>query len=172
MKNFKTILFASTLVISGTALAAQDGTLGTNSIGESIVTIIKQNAVQITDVGDIDLGSHATLTADAVGSDDVCVFSSTTNYNVTVDSANGGFNLMDGAAAIPYSLTWASNGGAAASVSDGVAVTGLSGDNTSLICAGTGGSNATFEVTVAVADYNAATPGTYTDTLTLTVAPE
>ncbi len=155
MKNFKTILFASTLVISGTALAATDGTLGTNSIGESIVTIIKENAVQITDVGDIDLGSHATLTADAVGSDDVCIFSSTTNYNVTVDSANGGFNLMDGAA-----------------VSDGVAVTGLAGDNTSLICAGTGGSNATFEVTVAVADYNAATPGTYTDTLTLTVAPE
>lgn len=172
MKHVNTLLIASALIISGTATAASDGTLGSNSIAESDVTVIKDDAVQISDVGDIDLGSHATLTADAVGSDDVCIFSSTTNYNVTVDSANGDFNLVDGAASIPYSLTWTSNGGSATTMSNGATLTGLTGDSTSVICAGTGGHNATFEVTVAAADYNAAIPGTYIDTLTITVAPE
>jgi spore coat protein U-like protein len=105
-----------------------------------------------------------------VESDDVCIFSSTTNYNVTIDSANGGFRLMDGTEEIPYGLTWSANGGTAATVADGTAITGLAGNSTSLDCGS--GTNATFEVTVASADFNSAVPGSYSDTLTLTVAPE
>jgi len=170
MTKLKLTLIASALVVSGSALAASDGNLDTSSVGESIVTIIKDNAVQISNVNDIDLGNHATLAADAVESDSVCVFSSTTNYNVTIDSANGGFKLMDGAEEIPYALTWAANGGTAAAVTDGTSIAGLAGDNASLNCGN--GTNATFEVTVASADFNAAVPGSYSDTLTLTVAPE
>jgi spore coat protein U-like protein len=170
MTKLKLTIIASALVVSGSALAASDGTLGTSSAGESIVTIIKDNAVLISDVNDIDLGAHAALAADAVESDDVCIFSSTTNYNVTIDSANGGFRLMDGTEEIPYGLTWSANGGTAATVADGTAITGLAGNSTSLDCAS--GTNATFEVTVASADFNSAVPGSYSDTLTLTVAPE
>ncbi len=170
MTKLKLTLIASALMVSGSAMAASDGSLGNNSIGESIVTIVKDNAVQISNVNDLDLGAHAALAADAVEFDEVCVFSSTSNYNVTIDSANGGFRLMDGTEEIPYALTWAANGGTAATVTDGAAITGLAGDNTSLDCSA--GTNATFEVTVASADFNAAVPGSYSDTLTLTVAPE
>ena len=168
MKFSKILLAGSAFAVSGVALAATDGALGLDSTGTSVVTVIKQNAVQITDVDDIDLGTQPSLTADAVGSDDVCVFNSTGNYDVTVSSANG-FTLASGTDAMPYGVTWSANGGAAADAAAGQ-LTGLVGDSTSTTCAG--GTNATFEVTVAAADFNAADPGTYTDTLTLFVEPE
>ena len=169
MKNVRLALIASVFAVSGTALAASDGTLGTSSTGTSVVTIIKENAVQISNVNDLDLGTHATLSADAVLSDDVCIFSSTVGYNVTATSANGAFNLADGANTIAYSVTW-TVGVTTAPMVYNTAITGLSGDNTSLTCSTS--TNATFEATVASADFNAANPGTYTDTLTLLVAPE
>jgi spore coat protein U-like protein len=169
MKTFKFAVLASSLVASGFVMAAEQGTLGLTSEGESIVTIIKQNAVQITDVADLDLGTQAFLTADATDNDDVCVFNSTASYQITVSSANG-LNLMDGAEAIPYSVEWSANGGAAVTVVDGDPITGLVGDQTSLDC--NGGTNANFSATVVAADFNAAAPGTYTDTLTLLVEPE
>lgn len=167
MRKFNISVLASSvlLVAAGSATAATQGTLDVTSTGTSVVTIIKENAVQISNVGDIDLGTQATLAADAVASDDVCVFSSTSAYNLTVTSANGAFELQNGAEAIPYGLSWD-----AAPVAQGVAITGLTGDNVSLNCSG--GTNATFEVTVASADFNGANPGTYTDTLTLLVQPE
>lgn len=174
MKNLKLALVASTVLAasaSGVALAATDGTLGLTSEGESLITLIKQNAVQITDVADLNLGTFATATADVVGSDNVCVFSSTGGYNVEIDgSVAGTFELDSAGDKLAYSVTWAANGGAAAAVTAGTPITGLTGDSTSLNCGG--GTNATFEVTVAQAAFNAADPGTYTDTLTLTVRPE
>ncbi len=166
MRKFNiSVLASSVLLIAGSAIAATDGSLGVTSTGTSVVTIIKDNAVQITNVDDIDLGTHATLGANAVASDDVCVFSSTSAYNLTVTSANGIFELQNGGDAIPYALTWD-----AAAVTESGVMSGLTGDNTSLNCSG--GTNATFEVTVDSADFNAANPGTYTDTLTLLVQPE
>ena len=117
---------------------------------------------------DIDLGTHPSLAADAVGSDSVCVFNSTGGYDVTVTSVNG-FELDSGTATIPYAVTWAAGGGAAADATAGT-ISGLTGDSASTTCGG--GTNATFEVTVAAADFNAADPGTYTDTLTLFVEPQ
>ncbi len=172
MKNFKLAVLASTLVASGSVMAATQGSLGLDSTGTSIVTIIKQNAVQITDVDDLDLGNHATLAGPASDSDDVCIFNSTGNYRVTVTSNNGSFNLTSGGNLIPYTFEWAANGNPAAAVTYNTAVTGLTGDSSSLTCAGSGGTNASFGVTVAAADFNAAAPGTYTDTVTLFVEPE
>lgn len=170
MKNFKLAVLASALVASGSLMAATDGTLGTTSTGESLVTIIKQNAVQITNVADLDLGTHATAAADMSANDDVCVFNSTATYSITVTSGNGGFNLSDGTNNIPYSVEWAANGGAAVALVDGASLGSLTGDRTSLNCGG--GTNANFSATVAAADFNAAGPGTYTDVLTLLVEPE
>ena len=172
MKNFKLALVASVVALSasGVAVAAQDGTLGLTSTGESVVTIIKENAVQISNVDDVDLGTQATLAADAVGGDDVCVFASTGGYDITVSGAGTAFELTGTGGTIPYAVTWAANGGAAAAVTFGTTITGLAGDTDSLTCAG--GTNARFEVTVAAAAFNAADPGTYTDTLTLFVEPE
>ncbi len=170
MKNFNIAVLASALVASGSLMAADDGDLGTSSTGESIVTIIKENAVQITDVGDLDLGSHPTLTAAESANDDVCIFNSTATYSITVSSSNGGFRLLNGAAEIPYAVAWSANGGAAVTLTDGDALGGLAGDRNSLDC--NGGTNANFSATVAAADFNAVGPGNYTDTLTLLVRPE
>lgn len=165
MKKFTLAAVASVVLASGSAIAASDGTLGLTSTGTSVVTIIKENAVQISNVNDLDLGTHSSLAANAVAADDVCVFSSTTGYNLTVTSANGVFELQDGAEAIPYDLSWNT-----APVTEGGVMSGLTGDNSSLNCGG--GTNAAFEVTVAAADFNGAEPGSYTDTLTLLVQPE
>jgi len=169
VKNVKLLFVASAIAVSGSALAATDGTLGATSQGSSVVTIIKDNAVQISNVNDLDLGTHATLAADAVASDSVCVFSSTAGYRVTASNVSGTFELVDGANTIGYALTWTA-GGPAAAMTNGTAITGLTGDNTSLTCSG--GTNATFEATVTSAAFNAAAPGTYTDTITLLVEPE
>lgn len=165
MRQFKLSLIAASLAFSGSVLAATDGSLGLTSVGESVVTIIKDNAVQITNVNDIDLGQHATLAADLAVGDDVCVFSSTSGYNVTITATGNTFALDSGSDTIPFTLEW--NG---AAVTHGTQMTGLTGDNVSLNCGAS--TNANFEVTVLAADFNAAPPGTYTNTLSLTVAPE
>lgn len=177
MKNFKLALAAAAVAVSfsATVNAATDGSLGDASIGStgtSDIILIKDNAVQITNVGDIDLGQASTLAADAVGGDDVCVFSSTGGYEVTVDSdvRAGAFNLESaGGDQMAYTVTWAANGGAAAPVTAGSAITSLAGDSSSLTCSG--GTNARFEVTVDDAVFNAAAPGTYEDTVSLLVMP-
>lgn len=169
MKLFKYAFVATMVAASGVAVSATDGTLGTTSSGTSVVTIIKDNAVQISDVNDLNMGNHSALTADEVMSDGVCVFSSTGGYNVTVSSANGALELVSGTDTIPYSLDWAA-GGAPAAVTLGTPIIGLAGDQSATDCGGT--PNASFEVTVAQADFNSAPPGTYTDTLTLLINPE
>lgn len=167
--NKLTLVAAAAVAFSGTALAATDGTLGLTSTGTSVVTLIKENAVQISGVADLDLGTHSSLVADATAFDDVCVFSATSLYQITVTSANGAFELSDGTNTIDYSMTWAA-GGAAAPVTYNTAMTTLPANSTAPTCGGV--DNATFEVTVASADFNAAAPGTYTDTVTLLVEPE
>lgn len=173
MKFSKVLLAGSALAFGGVAMAATQGTLGTDSTGTADVTVIKENAVQISDVDDIDLGSHPVLAADATGSDDVCVFNSTGSYNVTVTSANN-FSLDSTAGqSIAYAVTWAEVvGGLAGPAADATngQLTGLTGDATAVDCSG--GTNATFTVTVAQADFNAAAPGTYEDTLTMMVEPQ
>ncbi len=173
MKAFnKTLLVAAlTLVASGSVTAASDGTLGDTSTGSSVVTIIKDDAVQLSNVGDLDLGKFSSVAVDLTASDDVCVFNSTANYKVTVSSANSAFELSNGTESIPYQLTWQDDvAGTASSLSHATAMVGQFGDRSSPNCGG--GTNATFEVTVASADFNSAAPGTYVDTLTLMIEPE
>ena len=169
MKTFKITLVALAVAATGVVSAAtSDGTIGTDSTGTADVTLIKQDAVQITNVDTLDLGTHATLAADRTADDDVCVFNSTSSYNITFTSANGSFELQDGANSIPYSVAWSSNGGAVVPVAYSTAITGNTGDATSLTC-GAAVTNANFAVTVTAADFNAANPGNYSDTLTLFV---
>ncbi|MFK7994153.1 MAG: hypothetical protein AB8B87_08440 [Granulosicoccus sp.] len=173
MKNLNKVILVTALsvVASAAAHAATQGTIGATSTGTSDVLLVKQNAVMITDVADLDLGTLNNTAVDLVASDDVCVFNSTSSYEVTVTSANAAFALSDGATGtIPYAVTWASNGGAAAAVAYNTGIGGLLGDQASTSCGG--GTNATFAVSVLAADFNSADPGTYSDTLTLMIEPE
>ena len=169
MKTLGKVILVTALGVAASAHAASDGTLGATSVGESEVTLIKDNAVMITNVADLDLGTHSTTATSLTASDDVCVFNSTATYNVTVTSLNGAFALTDGTNTIDYSLTWADSAGVPAPVLYNTTLPGLQGDRTSTNC--NGGTNAAFAVEVAALDFNTAAPGNYTDTLTLTIAP-
>ena len=170
MKLFRIALIASLTAMTGSAIAATQGTIGNTSTGTSDININKGNAVQITDVDDIDLGTSGNLSATATQSDSVCVFSSTGAYNVTVTSSNGSFILTDTNTTtdIVYTVDWTV--GTLAAVTYNTAITGLVADSTAIDCGAT--TNATFTVSVAAAAFNAADPGSYTDTLTLLVQPE
>lgn len=170
MKLFRVAMIASLTAFAGTAIAATDGTLGLTSAGTSIINIGKQNAVQITDVDDLNLGTAGSLSATATESDSVCVFSSTGAYNITLSSANGAFILSDvnTTTDIAYSVDWTA--GTATTAVYNTAITGLVGDSTAVDCGAT--TNATFSVSVTAANFNAADPGNYSDTLTLLVQPE
>lgn len=170
MKLFRIAMIASLTAMSGSVLAATDGTLGATSTGTAIINIAKGNAVQITDLDDIDLGTQGNLTATASQSDDVCVFSSTGGYNITLTSANGAFVLSDANTTtdIAYTVDWTA--GTTTAVTYNTAITGLIGDSTAVDCNAT--TNASFTVSVAAAPFNAADPGGYTDTLTMLVQPE
>jgi hypothetical protein len=170
MKLFRIALIASLTAMTGSAIAATQGTIGNTSTGTSDININKGNAVQITDVDDIDLGTSGNLAATATQSDAVCVFSSTGACNITVTSTNGSFILTDANTTtdIDYTVDWTV--GTLAPVTYNTAITGLVGDSTSVDCGAT--TNATFTVSVTAAEFNAADPGSYTDTLTLLVQPE
>ena len=191
MKNFKFALVAAAVAVSfsGIANAAQDGSLNnvdptvTGSQGESDIILVKDNAIQISDVGDLDLGQFSSLApaATANDSDDVCVFSTTGGYSITIDSKNrpGEFTLSNGgtgpADSMAYSVTWQAAGAPAAlpitpaGSTLGNAAAPLPASSTSPSCADSGGTNATFAVSVDAVAFNAATAGTYEDTVTLLV---
>lgn len=171
MNKFKLSVLVSAFLISGSAIAASDGVLTSGSVGStgsSDVIIVKDNAVQISDVDDMDFGNQSVLGDNVSMTDGVCVFSSTGNYSVTVSSAGTSFELAGTGAtpdAVAYSVQWDG-----VAVTHGTAQTGLIANATSLTC--DGGTNATFAVTVDSSSFNSVKPDTYTDTLTLLVQPE
>ena len=180
--NFAKLTIAvAAFAVSGVAVAAQDGTPGPTSTGSSVVTIIKQDAAQITKVNDLNFNNPGFLSNDVRLADDVCVFSTTGAYNVTLTSTNGtnDFLLRNGSGDdMPYSVAWGAATtlgavGSGTAITGGTALAGQAGNGTDLDCAGdAGGVNAAFAVEIAAADYNAAPVGTYTDILTILVAPE
>ncbi|MFK7860422.1 MAG: hypothetical protein AB8B64_16505 [Granulosicoccus sp.] len=170
-KSLKVGIFTIPLTLAGHALAATDGGLVTNgaaSTGSSDVSIVKQVSVQITNVDDLDLGTHAQLSADVVATDDVCIFASDTTYFVTVSSVNGDFQLVgtDPANTMDYDVRW---GATQLSYNTQIG-TAQVGDPSDATCGGT--ENASYSVTVAQADFNAASYDTYTDTIIVSIIPE
>ena len=165
-------------LIAGLSVAttanAVDGTLGASSTGSSAVSVTKENLVQITGVDDMDLGAYTSTATNLTVSDALCVYSSTEAYKLTVTSANASFQLEDvsSSSVIPYGLTWDDFSGAPSPVEHGNPIDNLSGSQTDTSCSDSDGTNALFTVSVVAEDFNAADPGTYSDTLTLMIEPE
>lgn len=171
MKNYKLTLLAAFTVVAGSAQAATDGSLDTTSSATSDISLTKESSVQISGVSDIDLGTQGSLAVDATGSDDVCVFSSSGSYSITVTSSNGAFVLsdVDSATDIPYNLNW-TVAATPQALTYNTTSNAVVGDQSDPTCGGT--PNANFEVVIPTAGFNAAEPGTYIDTLTLLISPE
>jgi hypothetical protein len=177
-KTFKWItgIAALCLVLAAgtTALAASDGALDLTSTGDTIVSITKGDVAQITGMGDIGLAPWTNGQPAPAGLTSACVFSSTTNYQVTATSANTGgtnFRLRDGGTNfIVYTVQWNDgNGGGPAAVAGGTPLTARVGSNV----AGCGGTTPA-QVLVAITNgaMNGAAVSSYSDTLTLVIAPE
>lgn len=150
----------------GSLWAASDGSVGATSSGTLGVQVMIPALVRITDLSDIDLGTYSGDQGNLSGSSDACVRSNSPgNYQLTVTSSNGAFNLQDGSESLAYSVTW---GGAA--VSYNTPLSGLTPDSDSLSSCTPTVDQLTVEVLGSA--LHQARPGSYSDTLTLMVAPE
>ncbi len=169
MKLARIAVVAYIAAMTGNAVAATDGTLGGTSEGTAVINISKQNAVKITNLDDINLGTFGSLTATTTGADDVCVFSSTGGYGLVMTSANDGFSMAatGTTTTIDYSVEWEAN--LTSDLTYNSMLPGLIGDSSDVDC--NGQTNATFTISIEPNAFNAAEPGSYTDTLTMLVQP-
>lgn len=156
---------------------AADGELGATSTATTTVSVIKGDAVKISDVNSFSFGtSQTSLPAQQV--DNVCVYSTTGNYSVIASSVDGNeFEMISPKNSnnrISYSVKWSTN----LNSNDGInliyntqSAVFNGADTSSENCAST---NATARLILDInqTSWNAAPAGnTFTDTLQLVVAP-
>ncbi len=169
---------AATSVISSTAIAATDGTVGGTSTGTTVINVIVNDSVQIS--GLRDLGGTFDGVNAVVDSDTACVYRNGTGlYQVTGtgDGAGGAFTITNGSDTIPYAVNWndvptAGLAAGGANLTSGAPLSGQTGADTSETSCTTGGDTAAVEVTVAASDLLGVTNGTLTGTLSLLISPE
>lgn len=173
------VIFTLGMCINIASYAASDGTLGTTSSGTVDVTMTIASLVQISKLSDIALGAITDTSASEAGSTQACIYTNVSGgtYTITATSSHpssGDFRVNDGGSNyVTYTAQWSDqqDGSGSVALTSG-AVLAASQENastTSLDC--DGGSNARFSVTFPAGNLFAAVPGTYTDTVTLLVAP-
>jgi hypothetical protein len=176
LKLTKGLMIGLTLstVISGFAYSAVQGIVGVTSQGSVVINASKGNSVRIS--GLTDLFFPGSANAPAPLSQTACIYATTGSYTIQATSANtlnNQFRLKDATTDyITSTVGWANvaAGGTANLLNSGIASSGLTGANTtSSTCNGT--ANANFQVSIDAPTFNAAPAGSYTDTLTLIVAP-
>jgi len=176
----KTSAIALTIA-SASVMAANDGTLGSNSTGDLDITLTVGNLFSITKLNDITLTTDA-ATGNAIGDDDFCIYANTASgdYKITMngnwtsgatDTAGTDFTLNStGVGSIDYSVDFTGS-----STSTMTATTDLnqtSANTTATNCGSAAAVNASIDLTVTAADLAGATQGTYLGTLTMVVAAQ
>ncbi|WP_196138741.1 hypothetical protein [Aliikangiella sp. G2MR2-5] len=173
----KTSLFALG-VTTTSVMAATQGSLGTTSEGDLLISLSVGDLIQINNLNDIALGTFNGGTADLNGSDSFCIYrNGGTGYNVTMSGSGtgGAFELAGGGNTLNYSVSFENldAGSAAVAMTAGSTLNGVTGaNNTDNTCGSAAADNAQVNVNVANADLAAVPPGSYTGTLTILVAPE
>lgn len=184
MKILKVSLLSLGLMASVDAFALSQGSLVTGdtslgpitSSGSFDINVTKEDAVQISNLNDISIAKPSSGGAAVTGTDNVCYYATTNNYNITVSSTNNQ-SLKDASGNLmAYSLKWTDNtnsatatwsaAGLASGASMATAV--ASGNKTSSSCASS--TNATLDVSIAAAAFDAAVTGKYSDTVSITIA--
>jgi spore coat protein U-like protein len=125
--------------------------------------------IRISDLNDIALGTFDGLN-DLVSSDGICVYRNNVaaTYTITASGGSGSFDVDNGIDVIPYQVEYDDSNGFV-TLTDS-APTDMANANSSLLDCG-GIAVATLRITTLSTDMSNASPGLYTDTLTLTVAP-
>ena len=161
-------------LISTSAMAAIDGTVGATSEGRIDLDLEVLDSVGITALNDIDFGQYGgTDTGDINAGDAYCVFvNGGDDYNITPTSTNGKFSLVGTLGdEIDYTVKMvdaATGAASATAVSYNVASATFSGSS-ARDCGST--DNASVDVSITEAEVGAATTDTYSDTLILLVSP-
>jgi len=178
IKFFVPAIFSTTLLASGLAMAASDGSMGTgasaSSTGSAVITLNVPDLIKISDLNDMTIDQTNSFTA----SDNVCVYRNLAGgYGVVAQSSNdasgagtaGDFTLSDGGtSAVNYSVTW---GGTP--LTEDTALTTLTSSNTTEANCQTSGPNVALGVSATenqVGEATSATP--HTDTLTVVITAE
>ena len=161
-------------LISTSAMAATDGTMGATSTGQIDLDLQVLDSVEITALDDVDFGTYGgTDTGDINAGDAYCVFvNGGDNYTITPTSSNGSF-AFDGVLgdSINYTvkLAGAATGAASAAAVGYNAASGTFSGSSARDCSSA--NNASVDISIAESDIRAASTDTYSDTLILTVSP-
>ena len=177
-KFYLTSLLGTVLVLPNVALAATDGTLGATSTGGVGITLeIEQDAViQVTGLGDFYLGSleEGSLSEASFTDNEVCIFTAgAQTYSLEISSlnnpdSNGVGHMSDGdAKTVEYSWRFDDNDGHV--LEDNNTQSGLTAADEAG-CASGGAASMAITVDGAPLAVDSFTP--FSDTITLTVAPE
>ncbi len=172
-KLVKGLILAGAMVAGGSAMAATQGTLGGTSQGDIDIDVTVGDQIQITALQDI-TGSHVPGN-DFTGSSEACVYTNnpTGNYDVTMTSSNPGagnvFQLSDGSTTVEYTISYDDGNSTAAMLSGQVNTTFDNADTASTTCGGTPQSS--IDITVPAANLDVVGAGTYSDVVTILVAP-
>jgi hypothetical protein len=184
MKKLAQTLIISSFVVSPCAMAATQGTAGATSTGTAQIGVTKGDGTRVTALNDIHFGASNTApTAKQI--DDICVYSTTGGYSITATSQGNGsgggqFRMVDAATNefiryfVEFRTDTASQNGTALAhnVTQGTAAAPLgNADTISNDCTAGANLNARLIYSVDATTFNAASPSTYTDTLTVVVAP-
>lgn len=161
-------------VVAAPAFAVDGAYSTTQSQGSTVINANIGNLVKISNIDD-----PITLLPDAGGNmvhtDNICLFRNGADNQalaLTFNSSNGvgAFTLTSGANTVNYTVA-VSAGTFNGNVSDNVVANAAGASDNLPVCTASGGDNASYTLTIPAADVNTATPGAYTDTLTITVAP-
>lgn len=165
------------LLIPSFSFAATQGTLGTTSTGTVGVSITIPALVQISSLSDIALGTPSSYPA--TGNTTACIYSNLVSpaggYYVTATSLNasaGAFRVVNSGNFITYSAYWNNTSAATqttALTSGTKTAVQTGGSATSVTCGGT--PNANFNVSFSATQIQAASPASYTDTVTVLITP-
>lgn len=173
-------VIATICILSATpqmGVAATNGDYGLSSTGAVNVSITKSEAVRISNLSDFGFGTSINVPQPIL--DKVCVYSSTGGYRITASSSNGSgqlFRMSNTSFSdyIHYGLQWVDNalGTSGFNLENNTASTTFNNaDRINIDCTDTGGVNSRIAVEVDSATFQAATPDTFIDTLTLFVEP-
>ncbi|WP_257287306.1 hypothetical protein [Endozoicomonas sp. SESOKO2] len=181
------IALSAGLASVGLQAAVNPGTPTDNSsTGTFDITLYNNSKIQIYGLEDVEINDTDGLpgTTDATGSTPVCVAANTDQFNISMSTAGGTFELTNtdsgsGAANIPYTLQLQDSAGS--DVTDGL--WGVGGNSSGVLSSedldvttndfnnvsACSGANS-YSIVVAP-DYTSADPGIYTGTAIVTVSP-
>ncbi|MEJ2452441.1 MAG: hypothetical protein P8047_17590 [Gammaproteobacteria bacterium] len=174
LKKISQISLITTLIGITAFAQAANGNAGTSSTGTMNLSVTVPKIVVIKNIT-----SPAAVTfngsTDVNLSSSLCVGTNATGYTITATSTNAAagapFVLSDGTNTVAYNVAWATSAGATTGTafgSSGATQSYSTGPVSNIACSA---NNATAVITVPAANLQAASASTYTDTLSLTVAP-